>query len=77
MPTFNNVGDARQGPLVILGVFPQRKLLPGVSAQVEYDRVGVPVVPHVSGGHILHKWPGAVVNTWQQKCDVIKQDEIL
>ena len=55
MPTLHDVGDARQGPLVILGVFPQRKLLPGVSAQVEYDRVGVPVVPHVSGGHILHK----------------------
>ena len=55
MPTLHDVSDARQGLLVILGVFPQRKLLPGVSAQVEYDGVSVPMVPHVSGGHILHK----------------------
>ena len=55
MPTFHYVGDASQGPFVILGVFPERKLFPRVSAQVEYDRVSVPMVPHVSRGHILHK----------------------
>ena len=62
LSTFHNVGDARQGSLVILGVFPKRKLLPRIPAQVEYDRVSVPVVPHVGGGHILNKGSRTVVN---------------
>ena len=60
--TFHNVGDACQGSLVIWGVFAKWKLLPRIPAQVEYDRVSVPMVPHFSSGHILNKGSRTVVN---------------
>ena len=56
----HNGVDGTQHCQVLLGPPAQGEPLPRVPAQVEYDRV-VPMVPHISGGHILQPHSRAVV----------------
>ena len=58
--------DVGQGCLVLSGVSPERESLPRVPAQVEDDGTEVTVMPHISGGDVLHPGPGTVVDPFLQ-----------